>query len=225
MTAPPSSDQSSPVRWAPGPADVLPSGQVSRPREFPASMHTTLVATDISGFGHRYRDIDAQTHIRQLMYEQLAQAFAITGIRWWDCYAQDRGDGALIIAPPDISTDRFLDPLVHHLHAVLRRHNCLAGDATRLQLRMALHHGLVCHDGYGVTGHAATHLFRLLEAAAFKKTLVATRPDLGVVVSDQLYIEARQRGGLFNPDAYQRLRISCKETRAQAWLWLPPASR
>jgi class 3 adenylate cyclase len=191
-------------------------------REPSPIMHTTLVAVDIVGFCRRYRDADAQIHARDKMYEQLTEAFAMTGLPWHECHLEDRGDGALIVAPPDADADRFLNPLAHHLHAVLRRSNRLASDSTRLRLRVAVHHGRVLYDAYGVAGHAVNHLFRLLEAPAFKKQVESADADLTMVISDQLYQDAAEFGGLFNPAAYQKLRIASKETHASAWLWLPP---
>lgn len=88
------------------------------------------------------------------------------------------------MAPADVEPDDFLDPLGHHLAAVLRRYNRTAGDATRLRLRMAVHHGDVRHDAHGVIGYASLHLFRMLEATAFKKALQTAETDLGVIVSD-----------------------------------------
>lgn len=186
---------------------------------------STLVAVDITGFGSR-RDAVAQQHLRGRMYGHLAEAFAMTGLSWLDCYYEDRGDGALIIAPVGADGDYFLDPLAHHLAMVLRRDNRLAGEATHLRLRMAVHRGDVYRDAYGVTGAATVHLFRLLEAAAFKKAFKTARCDLAMIVSDRLYTDATERGGLVDATSYRRLRVSCKETRrVRAWLWLPPGGR
>jgi hypothetical protein len=212
-----------PARWIIRPLHVHPRTRITRPRELAPTMHTTVLATDIIGFADRYRDVGAQLHVRQMMYELLIEAFGITGLSWWDCYREDRGDGALIVAPPDINPDSFLDPLTHHLNALLRCYAQDASDRTQLRLRMAIHHGYVYHDAHGVTGHALTHLFRLLEAPAFKKAVATAETNLGAVVSDQLYTDAIQRGGLIDQAAYRQLRLSCKETRTRAWLWLPAA--
>lgn len=190
-----------------------------RPRELFPVMHTTVLATDIVAFGQRYRDIGAQLAVRQLMYELLASAFGMTGLSWWDCYREDRGDGTLVIAPPDIEPKWFLDPLINHLTAPLRRHG------PPLRLRMAVHYGCVYYDAHGVTGHTLTHLFRLLEAPAFKKALATSQAPFGAIISDQLYTGIAQRGGLINPAAYMQVRLGCKETRTRGWLWLPTEQR
>lgn len=187
------------------------------------STNTTIAAVDITGFGSR-RDAVIQRHLRMTMYGHLVEAFTMTRLPWVDCYREDRGDGVLIVAPPDVNADHFLDPLAHHLAAVLRRGNRIANDSTRLRLRMAVHHGDVHRDARGITGAATIHLFRLLEAAAFKRAFKDC--DLAMIVSDRLYTDATQRGGLIDATAFRRLRITCKETRrARAWLWLPPTRR
>lgn len=190
-----------------------------------SGLHTTLAAVDIIGFGDPRRTNDIQLHLRRAMYEQLAAAFTITALPWWDCYREDRGDGCLIIAPPTTDPDDLLDPLAHHLTALLRRHNRLTGDTTRLRLRLAVHTGYIHPDAHGVTGHALNHTFRLLDAPAFKRALADSDTDLGLIISDQLHTEAIHRGGHLDPKAYRPLSVTCKQTKkAKAWLWLPPAT-
>ena len=184
----------------------------------------TLLAIDICAFGDRRRDNLVQLHLRQQMYEKLGEACAITCLPLPDCHQEDRGDGVLIIVPPDVQADDLLDPFAHHLTAVLRRYNRLASQVSRLQLRVAVHTGLVHRDTHGVAGRALIHLFRLLEAPAFKNALNGIDADLGMIVSDRLYNDAIDNGALINPDAYRRMRITCKETRTYAWVWFPPVS-
>jgi class 3 adenylate cyclase len=179
------------------------------------------MAVDIVAFGEKYRDVDAQALARRMLYEHLIEAFAITGLPWWDCYRQDRGDGAFVVAPPDVGVDRFLDPLPRRLAAILGRYNRLASQTTPLRLRMAVHRGYVRYDAHGVTGSATTHLFRLLDAAAFKKALVAAGTDLGMIVSQKVYADAARRGQISSHPRYRKIHVTCKETRANAWLWLP----
>jgi len=127
-------------------------------------MQTTLVATDIMGYARRYHGASALLYAWQAMYELVIAAFNITALPWWGCYREDRGDGTLIVAPPGISPGQILDPLIHHLNALLRSHARRAGQGMQLDLRMAIHYGYVYYDAHGVTGYALTHLYRLLEA-------------------------------------------------------------
>jgi hypothetical protein len=188
------------------------------------SMHTTLVAFDINHFGDQRRGTDIQLYLRHVMYELVDEAFSAISPSWRNWHHEDRGDGIFIVAPPCVPAEAFMDPLAHHLLAGIRRRNRLANSVARLQLRMAVHTGQVHHDPHGIAGHAALHLFRLLQAAAFKKAVNDASADLALIVSDHLYADA-ERSGLIDPDAYQPIRAYSKETRARAWIWLPPVPR
>jgi class 3 adenylate cyclase len=180
-----------------------------------------LVALDIAAFGDPRRDNEIQLHLRRALYDRVVEAFAMTRLPWRGCYHEDRGDGALIVVPPEVEPTDLLDPLAHHLTVLLRRSNKMASDSARLRVRVAVHTGRVRADECGITGQALVHLFRLLEAPAFKRALNASGADLGLIASDHLYAAARANGGFFDPDAYQALTIRLKETRARGWLWLP----
>jgi hypothetical protein len=157
------------------------------------------------------------------MYGCLVEAFTAMRLPWWEFHREDQGDGVLIVTPPEIPSETLMDPLAHHLHATIRRRNHLASDTARLRLRMAVHAGRIHHDEHGLTGDALVHLFRLLNAPAFKRAAVDT--DLALIVSDQLYTDAYRNGALIDPDAYRSRRIAHKETRTKAWIWLPPTPR
>jgi hypothetical protein len=199
---------------------------INRPYGFGPTMHTTLVAIDIVAFGDPRRSDTDRIYLHETMYEQATKAFTMTGLCWRDCYHEDRGDGALIIAPVHVHADLFLDPLAHHLNALLRRRNHEASDIRQLRIRMAVHHGEVHYDTHGVAGSQTLHLFRLLDAPAFKKAMHATDTALGLIVSDTLYTDANRRNGLIDATAYRKIRVNHKETRrARAWLWLPPGTQ
>lgn len=206
-----------PVRPSPSVTEIL-----TRPPDLAPAMHTTLAAIDIAAFGDRRRDDEIQLRLRRQMYALVAEACAMGSLPWWDCHREDRGDGALFVAPQQVPAELFLDPLAHHLTAVLRRYNRLAGDTVRLRLRLAVHSGLVHHDDHGVAGHAVVHLFRLLESGAFKRALDGAATDFGLIVSDRLYGDITGRNGsLIDAGAYRELRVTSKETRTRAWAWFP----
>ncbi|WP_018654974.1 hypothetical protein [Actinomadura flavalba] len=187
-------------------------------------MHTSLAAVDIIGFGAQPRDADLRRRLRATMYGLLRDALNITGLPLDRCYREDRGDGALIVFPAGTDPVFLLDPLAHHLAAVVRRENRYAGQHSRLRLRLAVHHGHVVHDEHGVTGDTSLELFRLLDARSFKAVFEG-RPDaeVGLIVPDRLFVETTGRGGLITPEAYQEIRVISKGTRIKARVWLPPA--
>ncbi len=53
-------------------------------------------------FGDPSRTNLDQLAARDGLYKALAQAFGSSGIRWRDCVIEDRGDGALILVPPEV---------------------------------------------------------------------------------------------------------------------------
>lgn len=179
-----------------------------------------MAAIDICGFGTR-RDAATQLHLRRELYLLIDQACAITGVPWPSCYREDRGDGALFVVPPGTNAEHLLDPFAHHLTAVLRRYNRTAGSTTQLKLRLAVHTGQVHHDEHGVAGPDLIHLFRLLEAPAFKRFAHDIVADLAMIVSDRLYTDVTSNGSLTDTAAYTSVRITCKETRTRAWTWNP----
>ncbi|HEU5158670.1 MAG TPA: hypothetical protein VFU43_16855 [Streptosporangiaceae bacterium] len=186
--------------------------------------HTSLMAVDICAFGER-RDEDMQLHLREKMYELLAETFRMTRLPWESAYREDRGDGALIIMPPAVPAEALLDPLAHHLHALLRRANRYTSDTARLRVRVAVHSGDVHGDANGVAGHAVVLLFRLLDCRRFKRMLADSGADVGLIVSASLYQETTHRAGFVDAVSYEPINVRRKETRARAWVWLPPPGR
>jgi hypothetical protein len=195
------------------------------------SQHCTVVGVDINGFGHCQRDNDVQLHVRSALYRLLAHAFDDAEVDWKACHHEDRGDGALIIVPPAFSTETIIEMLIWDVPAGVRRHNKMASDPAKIQLRVAVHRGHVYRDQHGIAGQAVQLLFRLLDAQAFKRALVASLAHVGVVASDYLYDEVIRHGpGRIDPDAFRRLQVRNKETRTRAWLHLslssePPLSQ
>ncbi len=182
-----------------------------------------MLAVDIKAFNDPERGEDVQRFLRAAMYDLLAGAFEGSCLQWAACHREDRGDGVLIVAPPGSPGTALIDPLVDHLRAGLRRHNKLCSDLAAIRLRMAVHAGQVQFDQNGVSGYAVTHLFRMLEAASFKRTFAASDADFALVASAALYEDVISQGpGLIDPDMYAPINIRCKETRARAWLYLPP---
>jgi hypothetical protein len=189
------------------------------------SLQRSVLAFDVVAFGDRRRDDDVQLYVRAELYRILEKAFGAVGIPWRACHREDRGDGVLVVVPALVPTELLISPLAERVRAGLRRHNKLSSDAAQIRLRMALHAGHVHFDAYGVAGQTLVHAFRLLEAPAFKSAFAATRCELGFVVSDRLYDDVIRHGpGLIDPDLYDAISVSLKETEARAWVHFPPGT-
>lgn len=187
--------------------------------------HRTIIVTDVAGFGDRRRTNRDQSAVRNALYRVLHEAFAQSGIRWNDCYREDRGDGAMILAPPDIPTERFVDQLPMVLAAELRRHNRTHPATTEIRLRMAVHIGEVHFDAHGVVGSSINMAFRLLDSSPLKAALAKSRDPLALITSDWVYDEVVRHSSAVGRAQFRRVAVRVKESPTTAWIWLVPARK
>lgn len=184
-----------------------------------------VFAADIVGFTRPDRDDDIRRYLHEKLYEYLRTAFEYSGVSWEDCFGEDRGDGVLIVIPAGISFKGLIHPLPEKLRSLIRRHNHVSRDAADIQLRTAVHVGPVDHDGYGFVGTDVNFTFRMLEARPLKRVLAVSGAELGVVVSDFVYRSLVCRyPSLVHPGTFRAMRFQTKNTRAQAWTYLPGTS-
>ena len=185
----------------------------------------SLFVCDIASFGHRSRtDLDLHK-IRTALYDGLRRSFDETGIPYDGCYREDRGDGALVAVPPGVDTALLLTTLVQRLRAEVRRHNDVSAETARMQLRLAVHTGVVRADAEGLVGGTVNHAFRILEAAQLKQVLRATGAEVALITSERVYEDVVRHGlGLVNPGEYHRIELRVKETIAAAWIAVPGMS-
>jgi hypothetical protein len=199
---------------------------LARTPAFPADGQMCAVfAVDIVGFTRPDRDDDIRLYLHQQLYEYLEIAFDDSGVPWAESFCEDRGDGALIVIPPEIPVKGLIDPLPERLRRIIRRHNHVSCAAANMQLRAAAHIGPVDHDGHGFVGTDVNFAFRMLEARPLKRLLAESGAELGLVVSDFVYGSlVRRHPSLVNPDTFRAVRFQAKNTKARAWTYLPGAS-
>ena len=139
--------------------------------------------------------------------------------------SEDRGDGILIVIPPNVSTRKAIGQLLHVLPRALDRHNSSHRDPARFQLRLAVNVGPVVSDAAGVSGEALIVAARLVEAPDFKEALAMSTANLGVIVSPFVY-EAVIRHGQDQSylASYSPVPVEVKESRTTAWMKLFDAS-
>ena len=131
---------------------------------FPA-MHRAILGVDIEGFADRRRTNPDQIFMREGLYGCLRAAFARSGISWTACYHEDRGDGALILVPPEVPKDLLVAHFPQELSIALRSHSEVHAAGSRIRVRLAVHAGEVHRDGYGVAGTAINEVYSKLSAA------------------------------------------------------------
>jgi transcriptional regulator with XRE-family HTH domain len=177
-----------------------------------------LFAADIAEFTRPDRDDDIRMFIREELYRILERAFDESEIPWTACFREDRGDGALVVVPPNIAPKGIIDPLPERIRSLIRRHNHVSSTAAHIQLRAAVHLGPVHHDGHGFVGADVDFLFRMLDARLLKHTLASTGADLALIISDYVYRNIVSRHpSLVSPAAFQPVRFQVKRTKARAW--------
>jgi hypothetical protein len=181
-----------------------------------------LFAVDIAGFTGPDRDDDIRLYLHEELYAILEKSFDGAGIPWARCFHEDRGDGALIVVPPGIASKSIIDPLPERLRVLIRRHNHIARDAARIQLRAATHIGPVDHDGNGFIGSDINLLFRMLQAQALKRELANSNAELVLMISDYVYLNVVCRyPSLISPEAFRLTRFHVKYTKVRAWTYIP----
>jgi hypothetical protein len=181
----------------------------------------SLFACDIVSFGHTSRTDQVQTHLRTVLFSRLRDSFDDGGIGYDRCYAEDRGDGAVIVVPPDADVALLITSVVDRLHTEVRRYNDLSSEAAQMRLRVAVHTGEVDWDG-GLVGAAVNYVFRLLDAAPFKDALRSSGSGLALIVSARVHEDLVRSGlGLVDPSDYRQVEVQVKEAKTTAWFRIP----
>ncbi|TDD75421.1 LuxR C-terminal-related transcriptional regulator [Actinomadura rubrisoli] len=185
-----------------------------------ASMLRTLVAVDIAGFGSRSEALGA--HLRKSMYIVLDEALRKSDGLREHSYFEDRGDGVLIVIPPDTSTDTVLSRIPELMAEGLHTHNRFASEAAKLRLRIAVHAGHVFADGHGLSGHALIMLFRMLDAPEFKRAFAERDCDLGLITSETVFNEVVRHGvGILDEADFTGITVLVKDSSFHAWARWP----
>lgn len=190
------------------------------PQQWPMR-HQTIVVVDVAGYTAPARTAAHQRVVRDGMYQALKAAFTESGVNLETCHTEDRGDGVLILVPPEVGPIRLADALPNRLVAELRRHNAVHSAGAGIQLRMALHAGQVGRDERGVVGQAVNVAFRLVDAPEAKSALKSSTGVLGVIASDYFYHDVIVNDPAADADSYRKLQVSVKESEFVAWLRLP----
>jgi hypothetical protein len=189
-------------------------------------VHRTILVVDVEGFAGRHRTNKHQRAIRDGLYRALRTAFDEAGIQWDESANEDRGDGVLILAPPEIPKAPFTDALPSALVRALNAHNKAQLDkAARFRIRMVLHAGEIEIDSHGATSNSLNHAFRLLEAGPLKTALSRSAGVLALITSEWFFEEVTRHSTATDPARFRQFQIEVKETVAPAWICLPDDPR
>jgi len=189
------------------------------PRPRPA-VHRTILAVDIEAFGSASRTDLHRKVIHDGLYLVLQRAFRASGIPWNRCNSEDRGDGVLLLAPPELPKAPFAEILPSALAATLREYNATHREQERIRLRVALHAGEVNYDSHGVVAASVNFTFRLLDSPPLRAALAGSAGVLALIASAWFFDEVIRHAAA-GPASYRRVRVDVKETSTIAWIALP----
>lgn len=188
--------------------------------------HCTVVLLDVAEFGAHERTDGDRAIVRRELQRMVWKAFAEAPFDGLDrCHWEERGDGFLIVVPPQIRTRWVVEHLPDRLAAAVRQHNRRSTEPVRIRLRLSVHVGPVTSDDTGVNGSAIIHAARLVDAAEFKERMKAADAALGVIASPYVYEYVVRHGERFESGSYERIQGQVKESAIDAWVRLiGPAS-
>ncbi|MFP3963017.1 LuxR family transcriptional regulator [Actinomadura fulvescens] len=176
---------------------------------------------DVERFGDPRRGDQHRVALRAGLYQAVQEAFRLSHISWAECYHEDRGDGFLVLAPPEVLKGLFVEVLPAELVAALDRYNRVHPAEERIRLRVALHAGELTFDEHGVAGSALNLAFRLLDAEPFKSTLAESSGVLALITSSWFFEEVVRHSTFAEPAAYRPIQIAVKEVSTVGWIRLP----
>lgn len=159
------------------------SGASQRPAPAHPPQYRAMTAFDISDFSSGAPQL--MLHKRYTMYQVIEQAAGATGLSWADCEREDRGDGFLLLAPPNYSVHSLVISLAPEISKRLGQINKALPTKQRLRLRMAIHDGDLTHDAHGVVGPDVNLLFRMLDAPALRARF--EQGNFALIVSENVF--------------------------------------
>jgi hypothetical protein len=190
----------------PGPIRVRPA------------VHRTVVVVDVERFGDRSRTNPHRLVVREALYGALKAALAESGIGWADCHHEDRGDGVLVLVPPEVAKSVLVERLPVALMDLLDGHNATHSASEQIRLRMAIHAGEIFHDAHGVVSAAVNLTYRLVDSAELRRALDESAASLALITSNWFYNEVILHSLSDEAAAYRPVRVLAKETDTTAWI-------
>src|SRR5579859_7569644 len=166
----------------------------------PSATHRTTLAVDVERFGDLTRTDPERVRVHESLYKVLNQALDESGIDFASCYHEDRGDGVMILAPPETPKVRFSADLPYRLATALRQHNQAHAIPEHIRLRLAVSAGEIYFLAQGVVSDEINKTYRMLDSDPLKDTLKTTSDALAAIFSPWFYETVIRHGENFRPD-------------------------
>ena len=184
-----------------------------------------MLAVDIAESTRPDRDEEIQQYLRDSVYGILRGALRESGMPLDQCLSEDRGDGILVIFPPDLAAQPIIDPFPERLRGRVRRYNHCSREPAHIQLRVAANIGPVYCDEHGFSGDDVTYLCRMLDAQPLRRALSESGAELAFIISDYVYEKlVLRRHSLADRRPFRPVKTQVKRTPVHAWIQLPAGS-
>ncbi len=180
----------------------------------------TIVVVDIVGFTSPDRNPYDRLGARQGLYLVLETAFSDSGVDFDACAFEDRGDGALILLPPETSKTVVADRLPERIAVALRRYNHTRTPRAQIRLRMSLNSGDLRNEGNTWVGEAIDTAFRILDAQAANEAFADSSLLLAVIASQLFFDEVIAPDPGLLPESYTAVPVSVKSFTGTAYFRL-----
>ncbi|MGA6164420.1 hypothetical protein [Amycolatopsis magusensis] len=182
--------------------------------------HRVIVVVDVVGFTAPQRILPDRLAVREGMYDVLKSAFTESDVDFGSCATEDRGDGALIVLPPDTARSVVADRLPERVAVALRRYNWTRVPQAQMRLRVAVNAGDVLNDGKGWVGEAVDSAFRILDAPRAKQIFAVSDHMVAFISSEQFFLDVIATDPGLLPDSYTEVPVSVKSFTGKAYLRL-----
>lgn len=188
----------------------------------PGEQVCAMLSVDIADYTSPVRDEEIRQHLRASLYTIIEEACDRSGIPWGECRHEDKGDGMLVVVPAGISPSRLIEPFPLVLRTLIRKHNRVSAEAASMQLRVAVHMGLVHQDAHGLASDDINYLFRMLDARPLRQSLADSRAEVVLAVSSYVYESIVLRSpSLADPAQFRHVKSRVKRTAVDVWLHIP----
>jgi hypothetical protein len=134
------------------------------------AVHRTIVVLDVERFGDPRRTDPHELAVRDGLYRSVGEAFQQAGLPWTPDTHEDRGDGILIVLPPEVHKSLLVELLPSALVAALTAHNRAHPD----------------EEGVGKSSLVQAGLLSGLDKAGWAVETVRPRPDLPTALAAAL---------------------------------------
>ncbi|MCC8251189.1 hypothetical protein [Saccharothrix luteola] len=177
-----------------------------------------MVVLDVEGSNAPDRTLPDQLGTRAGLYAMVGEALAAAGVPWDACYREDRGDGLLLLIPPECPKAPLVEVLPAALARAVHEHSTNCPDAARARLRLAVHEGEVAFDEGGVASTSLTTAFRMVDAQPLTQAMADAPGMLAMIVSRVVFDKVVRHCATLDAATFRPVEVTVGEIRDLAWI-------